>query len=267
MIKFGICHFSLPIEGPCALEIASEAGFDGVQLDMIRNYKNQMALSKKITQEAFLYLAEKYNIEFPSISVRELDQYSMVIQNNDIAVDAIKKAISAAVKMMIPIVLIPSFVKSDIKSSKDFMQTVKVLKIACDLADENGITIATENILSAEKIEELFNMINRSNLKLYFDSQNHYLHKKYNIAELLDRLMPYVCEIHVKDGKKNDLSGALLGEGDTGFYDFIEVLKKNNYSGWIISENYYDLEPLSLKNDNPVALMKEDLRILKSVLG
>ena len=101
MIKFGICHFSLPVEGPYALKIALEAGFDGVQLDMIRNYKNQLALSKKITQEAFLYLGKKYNIEFPSIVVRELDQQSMVIQNNDIAVDAIKKAINAAANMKI----------------------------------------------------------------------------------------------------------------------------------------------------------------------
>src|SRR3990172_4031792 len=143
MIKFGICHFSLPIEGPYALKIASEAGFGGVQLDMIRNYKNQLALSKNITQEAFLYLGKKYNIEFPSIAVRELDRYSMVIQNNDIAVDAIKKAISAATNMKIPIVLIPSFVNSEIKSREDFMQAVNVLRSACDIAGENGITIAT----------------------------------------------------------------------------------------------------------------------------
>ena len=147
------------------------------------------------------------------------------------------------------------------------MQAVNVLRNACDIAGENGITIATENVLSPEQIEELIDKVNRSNLKLYFDSQNHYLHKKYAMPELLDRLMPYVCEVHVKDGKNNDLSGALLGEGNSGFYDSIEVLKKYNYSGWIISENYYDLEPLSLKNDNPVELMKEDLRILKNAIG
>ncbi|MBM3707911.1 MAG: sugar phosphate isomerase/epimerase [Actinobacteria bacterium] len=267
MIKFGICHFSLPVEGPYALKIASEAGFDGVQLDMISNYKNQLALSKDIVQKAFLFLGEKYNIEFPSIAVRELDRFSMVSEDNSIAVDAINKAIEAAVKMKIPIVLVPSFENSDIKSDTDLKQAVKVLKNACDKALESGIIIAAENLLSPMKIEELFKQTNRPNLKLYFDTQNHYLHKGYKMADLLERLMQYVCEVHVKDGKNGNLSGALLGEGDAGFYESIEVLKKHNYSGWIISENYYDLEPLSLQNDNPVELMKEDLKILKKAMG
>ena len=267
MIKFGICHFSLPIEGPYALKIASEAGFNGVQLDILSNYKNQLALSKKITQEAFLKMGIEYNIEFPSIVIRELDQCSMVTKNNEIAVDVIKKTINAAANMKIPIVVVPNFANSNIKSTEDFKQAVNVLKNACDIAGEYGITIATENILSPDKMVELIEKVNRPNLKLYFDSQNYYLHKKYNTAVLLERLMQYVCEVHVKDGKGNDLSGALLGEGDTGFYESIEVLKKHKYAGWIISENYYDLEPLSLKNDNPVELMKEDLRILKNAIG
>jgi GH15 family glucan-1,4-alpha-glucosidase len=53
--------------------------------------------------------------------------------------------------------------------------------------------------------------------------------------------------------------------GDTGFYDTVEVLKKHDYSGWIVFENYYDRKPLSLKNNNPVELIKKDLQTVKEV--
>lgn len=262
-IKFGICHYSLPLDGPCALEIAKEVGFDGVQLDIIRNYKNQYALAEKTTQKKFLELSKKYNIEFPSVAVRELDQFTILGEENSIGVNAVKIAVEVARDMGAPIVLVPTFVNSKIKNEQDFNQVVKVLAQACDFAVEHGITIAAENTLSPEEIERLISEVNRPNIKFYFDTQNHYLEKGYNSAQLLERLLPLVCEVHVKDGKNKDLSGAILGQGDTGFYQCVEVLKKHHYSGWVVTENYYDLEPLSLQNDDPLELIKTDLKILK----
>jgi sugar phosphate isomerase/epimerase len=84
---------------------------------------------------------------------------------------------------------------------------------------------------------------------------------------MLDELMDSVCEIHVKDGKGRDLSGALLGEGDTDFYGSIEVIKNHGYEGWIVNENYYDQKPLSERDSDIAALIKKDLDILKKALG
>jgi sugar phosphate isomerase/epimerase len=92
------------------------------------------------------------------------------------------------------------------------------------------------------------------------------LNKGYNSPQMLDELMESVCEIHVKDGKGKDLSGALLGQGDTDFYGSIEVIKKHSYDGWIVIENYYDQKPLSEQNSDLEALIKEDLGILRAAL-
>jgi len=262
-VKFGICHYSLPMDGPCALEIAKEVGFDGVQLDIIKNYKNQYALAEKITQKKFMELGKKYGIEFPSVSVRQLDESTIFGEDNSVGVNAIKVAIEVARDMGAPIVLVPTFANSEIKSEENFSQAVEILSQACDLAADYGITIGTENVLPPDEIEKLLDEVARPNIKFYFDIQNHYIHKGYNSAKLLERLMPHVCEVHVKDGKNKDLSGALLGQGDAGFYQCVEVLKKHNYSGWIVTENYYDLKPLSLGNDDPVELMRMDLQTLK----
>lgn len=266
--KIGICQWSLPVDGPYGCKIAAELGLSGIQLD-IGSYKKGFQLSKTIVQEGYLEEAEKYGISFPSIAITDLDNYSMVHPGDslekEIAITAIRKAIEAAEAMHIPLVMIPSFEANDIRSEDDFIRAVSVLRWACDYAGERGITISTENLLSTEEIIRLFQSVNRPNLKLFFDTQNHYLKKGFDIPEMLESLMPLICEIHVKDGKDGILSGALLGEGETKFFQSMEILKKYNYKGWIISENYYYLEPLSLQNDNPINLILKDIQTLKLI--
>ncbi len=268
--KIGICQWALPMEGPYGCKLASELGLEGIQLD-IGNNQRGFLLSKNFVQEAYLECGKEFAISFPSIGIPELDNFSMIApegsRDREVSDKAIKKAIETAEAMKIPLVMIPSFNKSEIKTKAHFKQAVKCLKNACDYAKNKGIIIGTENSLSVNDVKSLFEEVNRPNLKLYFDTQNYFLNKGYNTAEMLELLISYICEVHVKDGKNGALSGALLGKGDTNFYDSIKVLKKYNYSGWLVLENYYDREPLSLQDDNPLELLKQDIKTLKEAIS
>ncbi len=46
------------------------------------------------------------------------------------------------------------------------------------------------------------------------------------------------------------------------FFVVMESLRKRNYTGYLILENYYDQLPLRAKGDS-YELLKEDIRILK----
>lgn len=269
-LKIGICQWALSMEGPYGCKLASELGIEGIQLDIGINQRGFL-LSNKFVQEAYLESGKEFGISFPSIAIPELDNFSMLApegsRDREIANKAIRKAIETAEAMKISLVMIPSFNKSEIKTEADFKQAIECLKNACDYAKNKGIIIGTENLLSVNDVKLLFKKVNRSNLKLYFDTQNYSLNKGYNTAEMLELLISYICEVHVKDGKNGDLSGALLGKGDANFYNSMKVLKKYNYSGWIILENYYDREPLSLQNNNPVELLKQDIKTLKEVIN
>lgn len=268
-IKIGICHWSLPIEGPYALKLVSELGLQGIQLD-IGPYDRGFPLSYKEVQEAYLEMSEKYNVKITSLAVRELDNYGLTRENGtaekDIALEAVMTAIDIAKEMDISNVMIPSFEDGDIKTEQDFQNVIEVLRKACDKTLNSNITITTENLLSIEENKRLFSIINRPNLKLYFDTQNYYLRRQYNPAEMINELFPFIEEVHAKDGKNGFMSANLLGEGDSGFYKSMEALKDNDYKGWILLENYYDQKPLSLANDNPIKLLEEDVSILKNAL-
>lgn len=267
--KIGICAWSLPIDGPYASKVVSEIGLDGIQLD-IGSYERGFPLSREVVQQAYLETADQYDIVYPSMSARVGDYYSMVSEPGEEEHEIVKKGIAAAIeacrKMNIPTILIPNFEKSAIRTERHFEIVIDVFKWACDSAGESGISIAAENILSVEETEKFIGRVGKENLKIYFDFQNYFLHKGYYTPEILDALMPYIAELHVKDGKNGDLSGALLGEGDVHFYESMEVLKKHNYSGWIVTENYYDVSPLCGDKDNPINLIKEDFTTLKKIL-
>ncbi len=268
-VRLGICQWSLPIDGPYGCKVAKELGLDGIQLD-VGTFDRGFPLSKKSVQNAFLEMAKQYEIKFPSIAITELDYFSMVAPDGSserlVADMAVRKAIESAQAMEIPLVMAPSFGKSMINTDQDMAEAVSYLQFACDYAKPFGITVATENALSATRIEEMFERVNRENLKLYFDSQNHFLQKGYDIADLLKEVYPFVCEVHLKDGKEGNLSASLLGQGETGFYRTMDVLREKTYSGWLVLENYYDREPLSLQANDPLDLVSKDLEILKSVL-
>ncbi len=268
--KIGICEWSLPIDGPYACKFIGKLGFDGLQLN-IGDYERGFPMSKRFVQDAYLEMAEASGIEFPSLVARVTDYYTMFPskdeEESEIVRSGIAKAIESCVSMRISILLIPNFEKSEITGKRELEESVDVFKWACDTAGKHNITIGMENTLSTEQTLQMIAGIDRTNLQLYFDTQNYYLHKGYDSPQMLDELMEHVCQIHVKDGKGKDLSGALLGQGDTDFYGCIEVVKKHGYTGWVVSENYYDRRPLSEQNPDTVALIREDLKILKDSLA
>ncbi|HEC61528.1 MAG TPA: sugar phosphate isomerase/epimerase [bacterium] len=267
--KIGICEWSLPIDGPYASKLVAELGFDGLQIN-IGDYHRGFSMSRKLVQDAYLEMAEKSGIEFPSMAARVTDYFTMFSSRDEeesrIVRAGIAQAIDACQAMNIPILLIPNFVKSEISGRREFEEAVEVFQWACDEAGEKEIIIAAENTLSTDDTKRFLTEIDRKNLRIYFDTQNYYLHKGYETSQMLDELIEHVCEIHVKDGKGKDLSGSLLGQGDTDFYSSMEVVKKHGYNGWIVIENYYDQKPLSDQDDDLKALIKEDLKTLKAVL-
>ncbi len=268
--KIGICEWSMPYDGPYICKLASDIGIDGIQLN-IMDYERGFPLTKKPVYEAYMETAERYGIEYPAVAARVTDFYTMFTcedaEEGEIVRTAIRKAVDTCTVMKIPLILIPNFVKSEITNDEQFDEAVEVFRWACDMAADKGVTIAAENTLSVEKTKRFFEQVNRDNLRLYFDSQNYYLNEGYDSPRVLAELMPYVVQLHVKDGKNKDLSGALLGTGDAGFYRTVEVLKKYGYSGWVVLENYYDREPLSLVDEDPVKLIRDDVRILREALS
>jgi hypothetical protein len=77
----------------------------------------------------------------------------------------------------------------------------------------------------------------------------------------------YTFSIPSKDGYESDIepSGALLGKGDSGFFDTMAEPCRCGYRVRLVSENFYDHGPVGKLNDDPKALMLKDYKVLKEI--
>lgn len=270
-VKLGITEYSLPVDGPYGCKIAADVGFEGIHLD-VGSYERNFPKTKPCVQDAYLEAAEKFGIQYMAIGCNELDNYNMVTQKGfaerAIAFKTITSAVDAAAAMKIPIVMIQSFKASALETDQDLERAINVIRRVSDYALEKGeITIGLENLLPVESLLRLIEAVGNPNVKVYFDTQNYYLDGKVNVAAMVEPLISHICAVHVKDGYEADVdpSGALLGEGDSRFFDTIAELRRCGYSGWLISENFYDRGPISKLNNDPKALMMKDYQTMKSI--
>lgn len=266
----GICEWTLPVSGPWVCKFVADIGYDGIQID-VGPWEKRFPLSRKVTQQAFLEEADRHGVGIASIATRALDWFSMFApegsEEQEIALAAVRTGIEAAAAMSVPIVMVPNFVASEAKTPEQAALLAKHLKWACDLASEHGVLVAEENVFSVDATIRLFESVDRENLRLYFDLQNYYLHHRVRIPEIVEPLLPYVVQVHAKDGKNDDLSGAPLGTGDVDLTSSFDELKRLGYRGWIVNENYYDVPPLVGPEDDPVQKISDDLATLRAAFG
>lgn len=269
-IKFAICDQALPGAGIFAPRIIHDFGLDGMSIEMGTNFHGYPIWQKKI-QEYYLDEQQKYGIEYVNIAMSDLDFNPIHAKPGtptyNHVKNMLKNAVESAAAMKISTIMVCCFEQSLIKTDEELERAAKMIQYACDLADEKDVTIGWETPLNNEKSGQLLGLVDRKNIGIFYDSQNYLFDGKLDqpteLEKIYDLLIP---QIHVKDGVETK-SSALLGMGNTKFYEQVEVFRKHNYQGWVILENYYDRAPLRDMNEDWFVTMKKDIEIMKSAFN
>ncbi len=267
-VKLGICNFCVPGTGVFAPQIVSEMGLDGMSIEF-GSYEHGWPLSQKKIMDLYLEAQQTYQIEYPNVGCSDGDNVPFYAPEGNPMYDTVQHWVTAAVDsaayMKIPMVFFSNFNASLADTEEKLENTAKRYQYLCDYAGEKGIQISCENPLSAEKQIQLVQMVDRENFSLFYDSCNHAYFTEYRPADILKATYPYMGnELHVKDCTKGCNANAIIGTGIAGFQDSIDYLKEQNYEGWIILENLYELEPMRhLHPDDYFEMMREDVAALK----
>lgn len=271
-IKTGSVAWGLPGGGYFAPMIASMAGLDGIQLEL-GSYKDGYPLTQDEVIKGYKDAREIYNIEYPAIVLNDVMEHEFIhgntTKNGEIAFDQIALGIEAADKLGINRIMIPSFLNNLITEPVHITNTIEALKFACELAESKDIVVLTENALSWEQQKKMLSAIDKKNILVHFDTQNFKYNFNMDQLEQLEHLYNLMDnQLHVKDGIKCP-GGKLLGDGNTDFYKQIEFLDKKGFTGWIIIENYYNLQPLRDEafNNKQIDLLFKDIKTIKNCFG
>ena len=154
--------------------------------------------------------------------------------------------------------------KDTSRGEEDFRRTCEKIKMACEIARPMGITIASENVLSVKDTLRMVREIGYDNFRIMFDTQNYYLADGRDEAALLREIHPYVVQVHLKDGYNGNLSGSILGTGESGFFRTAAAIRDTCCTEWLLLENYYHTQPLSQLGD-PFSLLEKDLAAVREV--
>lgn len=268
-IKIGACDWGLPGSGLYATRIAAAAGLEALSLK-IGLSENDYPITHPEMQQIYLDEQQKYAIEYCAIALNDFDNIPMHARKGTKAYetvwDLLHRAVKTAKALGVQIIQVPGFGASEVKTEEDLAHSVRAFQFLCDAAGEYGISVAGENLMTPAEFNRMADFVDRPNFYLYFDSQNYHLFRGYSEIEILEGLYPRMCnQLHVKDGQ-GAMSGGLLGTGDSGFNDTMAWLDQHGYTGYILLENYYDQLPLRTLAENPFALLRQDIQILKNAI-
>lgn len=270
-LKYGICQWCMPGDGMYAPKLAAQAGWDGVQLDL-GTYERGMALTQKAIQEGLLEDAERYKIAYPSLVVNAVTVHSMSKNRRDssegqIVYELIQKGVEATAALKIEAIMLPCFFESYITCEEEFQNTVDAFRYCCQLAQDKGIDVYVESILSAADQLRMVEEVKMPNLYVFYDTQNYDAFSDLDQVEMIRAIQPYMgTQFHVKDGC-GTTSNRMVGEGNGKVFQTLNYIRDKGFRGWVISENFYDKIPLRLRNEtDQMAVSMEDLSVIKRAM-
>lgn len=270
--KFGICEWALPVSGPLAIQLASQIGFEGIQISDNGGSKMAFPLNNPNVQKSYIQTAKDYNVILHSLNLGALLQEGSIMHPSDTlfgksARRSLEKAVLACHDMDIPSIVCtvsPNTVS-------EYENSLEHLKYACSLASVYGVQVVLESILPLEKILNLLEKC--PHLQICLDILNPL---RFGTGDPCEQIVKFgrenIHHFHMKDSIQSLFSPTergcvLLGNGDVQFNTVVNTIKDIGYNGWFISENYYYYSPMNGDGDTDfMELARVDLKTLERVL-
>ncbi|WP_409473360.1 sugar phosphate isomerase/epimerase family protein [Streptomyces sp. HC307] len=138
------------------------------------------------------------------------------------------------------------------------------------VAEQAGITLVHENCAgwAADRADRMLRLVEDTGspaLRLLFDTGNGVPHG-YDAYELLEKVLPYVAHVHVKDAVRtgDETVYTLPGEGRARVAACLRLLRESGYSGWLSLEPHLAVRPhkgLRSHGDAPALFVRAGQRL------
>ena len=296
--QFTTSEYCFPVWGRLAMEMAKEAGFDGINItdggeclmphpknngfieyerfgsDLRR--KDSFPLSNPYIRDYYMEAAAETGITLTGIDLYLMGrqgfyQFQDGSPQADQYYETVDVAICAAAAMKIPMVTIP--VKG-MFSLGEHTYAFRKLEYAVKKGAEQGVKVAaTMDGTLARQIEALESI---GGLSLDFLTIDPVWSAKGDPADFIRGLpKDRICRFRMKDMKK-DGEGfitketspvALLGEGDACFARCAEAIRETGYEGWILSDTSYYSSDIVCPGEDYVSPAGKDVCTLKNAFG
>ncbi len=223
-IKVGACVVGL--------EAAKQAGLDGIEV-RAGNEADELEIFKAETRAKYKSQIQTTGLPVCSIMMGLLNDFPLATDPR--APTWLTQCIEAAKDLGAKNILVAFFGKGDLLSERklkeaEFKAAVQRIKAATPYAQEAGVTLAVENMLSAEQNLRLLEEVGNDSVRLYYDVFNTGKTQKYDSPAEIRLLKDRIAQIHYKNGAH------YLDEDKPYFEAVSAAMKDIRYQGWIVLE-------------------------------
>lgn len=251
-MRYGICEWSALAEGEALFARLKQVGLAGVQV----SYRPGDFVGR---MERYAALAERFGITLTSVGANIFCERPIFdFGGEEILRQRVEEICRGALLTEGKLFHVPAFGASTVRTEEQFLATAGALRTVCDIAASFGVVPAAENPFSLEENRRLFRLVDRENLRMYFDTQNPQTTPHPDAPAQAAAFASLIPEVHVKDC---DAAGRSVapGSGTTRCADTLSALIGGGYNGWLLLENDYSRAP------DPEASMAADLAVLKGL--
>ena len=223
-IKVGACVVGL--------DDAKQAGLDGVEV-RAGDAADELDIFKAATRAKYKTQMQATGLSIRSIMMGLLNNFPLATDPR--APAWLAQTIDAAKDLGAKNVLVAFFGKGDLLNGRqikeaEFGSAVKRIREAAARAKDAGVTLALENMLSAEQNLRLLEEIGHDSVRLYYDVYNTGKTQKYDSPAEIRRLKDRIAQFHYKNGAQ------YLDEDKPYFEAISAAVRDIRYSGWIVLE-------------------------------
>ena len=259
-MKKGVNAWIYPSDFPVekVLEVSSEIGFDGVELNLTEENLELTGKERKEIAEK----ASSLGLELPSLCSGLFWKYNLASSDEKIREKGIGMVregcrfaadIGASIFLVVPAVAVP-----EVSYQEMWKLSKRSISEAIPAAEEYGILLGIENVwnrflYSPLEFRSFVEEIDHPNVKVYFDVGNFHLlaFPQQWIRYLLDLI---VC-VHVKDFQRSTLQFKPLLQGDVLWREVMQALREIGYESFLnVEVSPYPSHPTKAAIDSKASL-------------
>jgi sugar phosphate isomerase/epimerase len=221
--------------GSCmvGLEDAKRAGLEGVEV-RAGNPADTLEIADPAVRRKYKEQMQATGLPISSLMMGLLNSCPLATDPRGPA--WLTQSIDGAKDLGAKVILVAFFGKGNLLDENkqlkraDVDVVVERLKAAAPRAQQAGVTLAIENLLSAQQNLEILERIGHPSVQVYYDVGN--LTKQgYDVPAEIRQLNKRIAIFHFKDNPH------YLGEGQVKFPEIAAAVRDINYQGWIVLEN------------------------------
>lgn len=245
----GLAEWRLPVDAGEAVRLAATVGADGVQLDFGGPGRGAW-IDAPGRIDALRAEAQAREVALLAVAGNHFNDVGLTSEPR-IVRPLLERLLDAAVALGVPLVFVPSFRRSAIDRPAAFAATVRVLRWAAAEAQERGLVLANENVLTGDRARALADEVGSPAFRLVLDTFNPVeagLRTDALVAALGDLLAD---QIHLKDGPPGRGASPMLGAGAGRLRETLDALRalRVPVRAFVLENDYRDGDTARLAAD------------------